>query len=204
MSKNIKYLLVLFVVLNSNNIFGQLTLGARVGVNYSDLRIANYNSPVIQDITTTSNFGYEAGLFARATILKFYIQPEIIFTQINGGIKMTTITNETKEYDFSLTRLDAPFPIGFKFGMASVFMGPVASFNLNSGASIFDHTYNYGTWSLLAGAGFNLGDFSLEIRYQRALIKHANEAEIIVGEDLYRLQMEMWTSQLIFALGYFF
>lgn len=197
-------LLLATFLLSTHWALGQLSIGARVAGNYSDLKISNYQHPIVADISTSSDFGYAFGFYAKASVLKFYVQPEIVFAQINADIDILLANEQQLNYRFKLNRLDVPIPVGFEFGAFNILAGPVASFNLNPGASLFNNTYNQGVWSFMAGAGVRFNDFMLEFRYESAMENHADQAELIIGEELYRVDMDARISLFVFTVGYTF
>ena len=56
----------------------------------------------------------------------------------------------------------------------------------------------------MGGLGVNIGDFVIDLRYQAALDNDASQAEIIVGEELFRVDMDSRVSVFTFTLGYTF
>ena len=182
----------------------QLNLGVRAGANLSDLKISSFDHPSIADVKLGSGLGWEAGFYARAKVLDFFVQPEIVLTQIYGDISILANSGTQQNETFQLNRMDVPIPLGFDFGPVCVYLGPVASFNLNSGASIYQEHYNQGTWSLLGGLGVHMGDFMVDLRYQSALMKFANQASINIDDQLYLVDTETRVSQFILSLGYTF
>lgn len=154
----------------------KFTFGIKGGVNYSNLKT--------QDNLTNENsvLGYQAGVFARIGG-HIYLQPELYLAtkgneytgiQTNGGI--TDIKGNIK-----FTTLDVPLLLGTKIGRNKLnlrFMGgPVISFILekdNNLGSVYNQVSDFGnyknqTLGLQAGAGFDIGNISIDARYEAGL-----------------------------------
>lgn len=154
----------------------KFTFGIKGGVNYSNLKTS--------DNLTNENsiLGYQAGVFTRIGGL-IYVQPELYLAtkgneytgiRTNGGI--TDIKGDIK-----FTTLDMPLLLGTKIGRNKSnlrFMGgPVISFILekdNNLGSVYNQVSDFGnyknqTLGLQAGAGIDLGNISIDARYEAGL-----------------------------------
>lgn len=182
----------------------QLDIGAKAGLTYGNVQISNIENDNISEIFVDNHIGFQAGFFGRINIIKFYIQPEILFTQINANLNIHSTDNRYKSVKYQLHRLDVPFPLGVKLGSFRIYAGPVASFNLNSAATMFNDVYKQGSWSLLGGVGINFWKMDIELKYEGALTEYATEASVEIGDEVHFVPLDVRNSQFILSLGYKF
>jgi len=165
-----KIILLLGIVLFSFGAYAQspVNFGIKAGITSAKLKTD------IDDITEEAKTGFEAGLFARVNIKKFYLQPELYYA-VKGGI----IKDGSLEQEIQLNTLDVPILVGYKIiGKGAfnfrVFAGPVASFIVNkkvdSGSDIIDDIVEKSLadaiWGAQMGAGIDVLIFTLDLRYE--------------------------------------
>ena len=167
-----KYLTILALVLFSTFVFGQFTIGPKVGYNASKL------STNIDTITSNFKSGFSIGAFVRIG-KRFYFQPEIYYTT-QGGVF------ESNEYNWkqkvNIGSLDIPALVGFKLIKGKVvnlriLAGPLASFVVNKSVKdaggilgpIENADINSVNWAIQAGAGLDVLFLTLDVRYQIGL-----------------------------------
>jgi hypothetical protein len=154
----------------------KFTFGIKGGINYSNLKTKD-------DLTNENSIlGYQAGVFARFGG-KLYLQPELYLgtkgNEYTGIQTNGSITNVKGNIKF--TTLDVPLLLGTKIGTNKLnlrFMGgPIISFILdedNSLGAAYNQVSDFGnyknqTLGLQAGAGFDLGNLTLDARYEAGL-----------------------------------
>ncbi|MEI6684317.1 MAG: porin family protein [Bacteroidota bacterium] len=185
MKKIIVFLLVLLpAIFTAETMFGQLSIGVKVGYNASKL------SANIDSVTTSFKSGMQFGAFVRIG-KKLYLQPELYYTT-QGGV-FTSNTQNWKQ-TVKIGSLDLPVLIGIKvldikMVNVRVLAGPEASFVINSLTSIEEGGINNSlgpltkgdfssvNWSLQAGAGVDVWRFTLDIRYQVGLSQMVKEVK---------------------------
>ena len=175
MKKTILILLLFFPALfSSETMFGQLSLGVKVGYNASKL------STNIDTVTTNFKSGFQFGAFVRFG-KKLYLQPELYYTTQGGVFESSTNTQNWKQ-TIKIGSLDVPVLVGYKLIDAKlvnlrILAGPTASFVVNK--SIADGGSSLGpvtnsdlksvNWSIQAGAGVDVWLLTLDVRYQIGL-----------------------------------
>jgi hypothetical protein len=200
--KKTAVLVILFLC--SVSLKAQLEVGVKGYFMQSDISLSDLESVNVSTVEVKNKPGFRAGLTSRITILKFYIQPEFVFTQFNAEIRATNSEGlETNSY-FLLHRFDVPILVGAKLADFRVFAGPVASFNLNSAAPMFDETWEKGSWNLMAGVGYALNNFELGVYYEWATEHYADRAIITIGDEVYDVPLTVKNSNFGFSVGYFF
>lgn len=155
----------------------KFNFGIKGGVNYSTIKTKD-------DLTNENSIlGYQAGIFARIGGAGMYFQPEVYlgtkgneYTAIETNGTITQTKGKVK-----FTNLDIPLLLGTKIGTNKLnlrFMGgPVFSFMLNEDNNLgttYNQVSNFGNYKnqalgLQAGAGIDLGNITLDARYEAGL-----------------------------------
>ena len=152
----------------------QLDFGVKAGLNYNSESIQS----VSEDVFTgaESKTGYHAGVWLRfkLPIIGFYLRPEIVYTNLENELLYKireTAPSQTTSYNFQ--KIDIPVLIGKKFfGIGNVFAGPSFQYILNSDFSLNDisevDTDGFSV-GLQFGAGIELGNLGIDVRWERGL-----------------------------------
>ena len=172
-----KYLLSLAILAIVSTVAkAQFSLGVKGGVNVSKINSDNVASSTIT--------GYQFGGWARFG-KGLYLQPELYLGSKGGHFDFQTQNNTTTEGgQVRFTTLDVPVLVGEQFGVSSlnfrIMAGPIYSYVLNQSDNFstnvsnayhdFGH-YNKSTLGYQAGAGIDLGNISLDARYEGGLTK---------------------------------
>lgn len=155
----------------SAQVVPSFSFGAKAGLNFSAF-------PANGKYDNSSQAGYLGGVWARFGALGFNFQPELYATAKNLTVK-DDAGNENKA---KFTSLDVPLLIGTKIGALGLggrfYGGPVFSFTVNkdqsfSGASseITKLNYKDANYGIQLGAGVDIKDFSVDLRYEGGLNK---------------------------------
>jgi len=172
------------LILSSGIIFGQFTIGPKVGYNASKL------STDLDTISSGFKSGFQIGVFVRIG-KKFYVQPELYYTTQGGVFESNTNNWQQK---VNIGSLDLPLLVGFKMLNAKVvnlriLAGPMASFVVNKSVKdaggilgpIENADLSTINWAIQLGAGLDVLFMTLDVRYQIGLnniIKDINNATI--------------------------
>lgn len=119
-----------------------------------------------------SQTGYHVGVFGRIGGGGFFVQPELLFTQTSGKF-----LNEDDQIKAEFNRLDIPVMVGMRFfKVLRLQAGPIASLNINSklkdaGSTVSDAEFKDATLGYQAGVGVDLGNLSIDGRYEGGLSK---------------------------------
>jgi hypothetical protein len=152
----------------------QFNLGIKGGINFSKIDADNFHN--------SSVTGYQAGVFARIGG-GLYLQPEAYISS-SGGDFDSYQNNTGYNAHIKFTNLDIPVLVGLRFGPknlnARIMAGPVYNYimsknenfsaNFNDAFNDFGH-YNNSTLGYQAGAGVDVGNITLDARYQGGLGK---------------------------------
>lgn len=139
--------------------------GLNYGANgdYFDSAANAYENP-------DSNVGYHLGVFGKVGD-KIYFRPELVYTKTKSDYENNSL---------DMSKLDAPLLIGFNvIGPLNVFAGPALQYILDTDYSgvTFGDVENDFTIGLNIGAGVNLGNLGIDLRYERGFSE--NEVTVI-------------------------
>lgn len=172
--------------------------GIKGGANFSKLK-------TVDDLTDENSIvGYHVGIFTRLGAAGLYLQPELYLgSKGNNFIKIEdTSGNEVQASGkVRFTTLDLPLLIGTKIGLSKLNLrlmaGPVASFVINENTS-FDSAYrnirdfgNYKkqNWAYQAGAGIDVGNLTVDLRYEGGLSNVSRSNEYNQKQNLVHLSL---------------
>jgi hypothetical protein len=116
--------------------------------------------------------GYHLGVFGRIGGAGFFVQPELLFTQTSGKF-----LNDQDQIKAQFNRLDIPVMVGMRFfKVLRLQAGPIASLNIDSklkeaGTTVRDVEFKNATLGYQAGLGIDLGNLSIDGRYEGGLSK---------------------------------
>lgn len=172
--------------------------GLKAGLNYNSNGDLFAEVPAAaEDITegSDSKVGYHVGVFGKLDFPKIYLRPELVYTKTKS---------EYDGSDFDMSKLDLPVLLGYKIiGPLSVFAGPSFQYILDTeleDAEIEDIKSDFSV-GLNIGAAVSLGNFGIDVRYERGFSK--NEAEFIYDEvPDSQGRLDSRPSQLIFSLSF--
>lgn len=173
------------------------TFGIKGGVNYSKLKTQG-------DLTDENSIaGYQVGIFTRLGGAGLYLQPELYlgskgndFVKVNTGSNSVAASGKVR-----FTTLDVPVLLGTKIGPSKLnlrFMaGPVISFVVDE-KTTFDSAYkniqnfdNYKNqnWAFQAGSGVDLGNLTVDLRYEAGLSNISKSSEYNQKQNLFHLSL---------------
>ena len=181
--------------------FAQLpsfTAGIKGGVNYSGLKTTD-------DLTDKNSIlGYQVGVFTRLGGAGLYLQPELYLgSKGNDFISFEDQNGNEVEAkgEVRFTSLDLPVLLGTKFGPNKLnfrlMAGPVISFIVDKnttfdtaydGVSDFDN-YKDQALGLQAGAGVDVGNFTVDLRYEAGLSNLSESDKYDQKQNLFHLSL---------------
>ena len=182
----------------------QIDFGLKAGLNYNSESIQS----VSEDVFTgaESKTGYHAGIWLRfkLPIIGFYLRPELVYTNLeNELLYKITPTQTTQPTSYNFQKIDLPVLIGKKFfGIGNVFAGPSFQYILNSDFSldtITDVDTDGFSVGLQFGAGIELGNLGIDVRWERGL--NAIESTFLNAINE-RVTFDTRVNQIIIGLSY--
>lgn len=190
--------------------------GPRVSVSSPSLKLKDITnissgSEAVQLLSDTdSKLGYQFGAFARVSLLGFYVQPELLFSNSNSELTFNIKDGEVEMDvvgEVKLNKIDIPVMIGKRFlKVVRVNAGPVFTMLLSedvdqAGASdtFTDITTNYKKSTIGAqfGVGIDISVLTVDLRYELGLQSLADD--ISVGNTKFNTDQRM--NQFLVSLG---
>lgn len=212
-------IILIFIVSISLTANAQIKFGAKIGLTSTSIKldetIDNLSNSEFDQLVvkgTNAKVGFQGGIFTRITILKLYIQPELLFTSTSGEVEITSIGGAqdgiTTVKDQKFRQIDFPIMIGYKAGPLRLQAGPVGTIILSSDPAldIFENVdveeeFNGATWGYQVGIGFDLfKKVTIDIKYEGSLSKLADG--VSVGDKSYNFDSR--NNQFVASLGFFF
>jgi opacity protein-like surface antigen len=205
-----RLLVVLFAVLVALPAFSQLKFGIKAGASTTSISMADLatvksgSAKYLLEKAEGANYGFHAGLFLRANISKFYIQPEVLFATRSNEYTFKSVGTLTDSATVkqSLNRLDIPIMLGLKFGPVRINGGPVGSLKIGSPKELIsnsdvDQMVASMTFGYQAGLGLDLfKKLTIDLRYEGSLSKYQNKIEGVTLDDR--------PNAFLLSLGYMF
>ena len=144
--------------------FSQFEYGLKGGLNFgSSGDIVVVTDQLQKEGDLTSNTGYHLGVYSEVYFLVFYLRPEFQYTKLSSQFEDDLIDNE---------RIELPLSLGYSIlGPISLFLGPIAYYNLSQKANEFKLEKIQNTTSLgfHIGARLKLGALGVDVRYEKDL-----------------------------------
>ena len=203
-----KIILVVIFALGINQFAtSQVDFGIKGGINYNSDSFQDVKDDVFSG--AESKTGFHAGIWTRIKlpIVGLYIRPELVYTKLSSKVtfNQTTPVILQKKTNYNFQKIDLPILLGKKlFGFAHVFGGPSFQYILESDFDINDlKEVNSDGFSLglQFGAGVELGDLGLEVRWERALSDTETE---FVDNNTNGVNFDTRVNQIIVGLSYKF
>ena len=144
--------------------FSQFEYGLKGGLNFgSSGDIVVVTDQLQKEGDLTSKTGYHLGVYSEVYFLMFYLRPEFQYTKLSSQFEDNLIDNE---------RIELPLSLGYSIlGPISLFLGPIAYFNLSQKANEFklEKIQNTTSLGLHIGARLKLGALGVDVRYEKGL-----------------------------------
>ncbi|NQX53849.1 porin family protein [Pedobacter panaciterrae] len=186
-------LFVCFNLVAFSQVLPSFQMGLKAGANLSKLSTEN-------TFSSDNRAGYYAGIWTRIGAAGIHLQPELYLSGKNTTLKASS----GEENKVKFTSLDVPILVGTKLGAAGVGLrlntGPVVSFILDdeqsfgqAAGSVFKGNFKGQNFAWQFGAGVDIGNLGLDLRYEAGLSK--------IGKDGYNdTKLSLFTFGLAYRL----
>ena len=189
-------ILTLCIIFFAGSASAQITLGPRIGMSSSQVKIDRTTDNGLELETGDRVVGFHVGAFARISLLGLYVQPEILFTSAGGEVELTDASgtrDQILEYD--LNKLDIPVMAGTKIAFFRLQAGPVFSFLLDDGFSASeDVNLNNAVVGYQAGIGLDISKLVIDVKYEGNLSK--------VGDRIEGINVDQRANQFLLSVGW--
>lgn len=201
-----KILIVLFAFLLAAPLFSQVQFGIKAGAStdftFTDQTFTN-TSVTIQNLKT-AEWGFQGGVFMRASFSGFYIQPELLFATATNSVTYEDVEagGAPVIYNQKFNKLNIPLLLGFKVAFLRIHAGPAASVMIGEPQDVIEGaTYKSMTFGYQAGIGFDLfKKLTLDVRYEGNLNQFGDQ--ITIGGETFTLDDR--TGALLLHAGFIF
>ena len=198
-------LLLLFLVCFSAAKAQEFALGVKAGLTSTQVIGSDFKS-----FSSPDNYnGFLVGAYARVGLVSFYIQPEILFRNLNFSVT----NNNNSSASNNLSYIDVPVLFGKKFfKLVRVSVGPNFQFLVNkditvsnaSGAAdpIKEGDFKNFVLGAQAGLGVDVWKLSFDMRYDFSLTQIGAAAQLVNNNN--SVDFSTRASMLQFSIGYRF
>lgn len=180
-----KRIILFFAALSiSFSSYSQLfEIGPRVELTTSNLNLKEEFETLKSE---GSILGFKAGLYTRISLLGFYVQPEVLFSQQGGEISVNDGSNAIDEVaKLQYNKIDVPVMIGKRFAKVFRFnFGPTFSYVLSDEVSNLNdltdvaQNYNDAIIGYQVGIGLDISKLRLDVKYEGNLSKFGDSISI--------------------------
>lgn len=211
-----KTLLLLCTLLLSFSTFAQkISWGPKISISSPTLKLSDLSSTGIENqavsLLDQSNpsIGFQLGIFARASFLGFYIQPEVLLSNSSSEISYSDLSDVENPLDLvgdvKLNKLDVPLLFGKRFfKILRVNAGPVFTLLLsqnvkqpNNTAKEIETNYKDSTVGAQLGIGLDLAIVTIDLRYEIAL-QNISEG-LTIGDTQFAADQRL--NQILISVG---
>ncbi len=198
-------LLLLFLVCFSGSKAQEFVLGVKAGLTSTQVIGSDFKS-----FSSPDNYnGFLVGAYTRVGLVSFFIQPEILFRNLNFSVA----NNNNSSASNNLSYIDVPVLFGKKFlKLVRVSAGPNFQFLVNkditvSNASSAVDTIKEGDFKNFvlgaqAGLGVDVWKLSFDVRYDFSLTQIGEAAKLVNNNN--SVDFSTRASMFQFSIGYRF
>jgi hypothetical protein len=177
MKRNVFFLAFVLV---ASIAFGQFSIGAKGGLNFSKLP-ENVQGGTAGEIVTALDevyTGYHFGAIVYFGFSSGYVQAELLYSQTGQDMQIDLGTTENFESKFRT--IDIPINAGIRFGPIKLGAGPVFSYLIKNDDTLgpdidFGQKLKELTLGYQIGTGLKLGKLIIDLKYQGNLTKYGEE-----------------------------
>jgi opacity protein-like surface antigen len=181
-----KIIVIVLALVLAAPLFSQLKFGIKAGAStdftFTDQTIQGTNVDVVLQNAKDAEWGFQGGVFMRAAIAGFYIQPELLLATATNSVTYEDIEagGAPVVYNQKFNKLNIPVLLGLEVGPLRINAGPAASVMISDPKEIIEGaTYKRVTFGYQAGVGIDLlKRLTLDLRYEGNLNQFGDEIEI--------------------------
>ncbi len=201
-----KHFILAMMLLSGIAAFGQnSSFGIKGGLNYGATGdLTTFSILGEGKVDSENKAGYHLGIFGKFEFAGIFLQPELVYTQLNSGFE-----NNDLDARYDISKIDAPILLGINIlGPLNIKAGPSLQyiiddeFEANSDSFDLEDPENSVTVGYQVGAGLQLGNLGIDLRYEGAF----QENEVVSSADVQDAGFRIDTrpKQWIVSLSYKF
>ncbi|TBW25680.1 outer membrane beta-barrel protein [Gramella sp. KN1008] len=196
-----KLMLLAFLFSGASVLAQSAEFGIKGGLNYGATGEYESFNDVSGDFTSSfedgeNKTGFHAGLFAQFEIVGIFLQPELMYTELN---------TEYSDFDYKLSKIDAPVLLGLNvLGPLNIKAGPSFQYILKNeieeaGFEIEDVERDI-TVGYQLGAGIDLGRLGFDLRHEGSFQDNFAQGGEVATDSGFKIDSR--PSQWILSLSY--
>ncbi|MEL6141854.1 MAG: outer membrane beta-barrel protein [Bacteroidota bacterium] len=175
--KNLKFPLLLLLVLSFSGLSAQFQFGIKAGLATSSLegeqlRLTGEGLEDIMLALEEADYGIQAGIFMRLFLGdKLFLQPEFTFNTMEANFRLDD-PDQDEAFIFSerYNNIDVPLLIGYKLGPLNLQAGPVGHFFFENTSDIitqegWDQAFETFNIGYALGGALDIGPLTIDVRY---------------------------------------
>ena len=158
-----KIIVIILALVLAAPLFSQVKFGLKAGAStdftFTNQTFEGTNVEVILQNAKNAEWGFQGGVFMRATFSGFYIQPELLLATATNSVTYEDVEagGAPVIYNQKFNKLNIPVLLGVKVGPLRLNAGPAASVMITDPKEIIEGaTYKRATFGYQAGLGFDL------------------------------------------------
>jgi opacity protein-like surface antigen len=188
-----KFIVIILALVLAAPLYSQVKFGIKAGAStdftFTDQTFQGTNFNVILQNAKDAEWGFQGGVFMRASFSGFYIQPELLLATATNSVTYEDVEagGAAEIYSQKFNKLNIPVLLGVKVGPLRLNAGPAASVMITDPKEIIEGaTYKRATFGYQAGVGFDLlKRLTFDLRYEGNLNQFGDEIEI--GDQTFNL-----------------
>ncbi|NLD62955.1 MAG: PorT family protein [Bacteroidales bacterium] len=188
-----KFIVIILALVLAAPLYSQVKFGIKAGAStdftFTDQTFQGTNFNVILQNAKDAEWGFQGGVFMRASFSGFYIQPELLLATATNSVTYEDVEagGAAEIYSQKFNKLNIPVLLGVKVGPLRLNAGPAASVMITDPKEIIEGaTYKRATFGYQAGVGIDLlKRLTFDLRYEGNLNQFGDEIEI--GDQTFNL-----------------
>jgi len=185
-----KILVILSVFLLALPLYSQVKFGIKAGAStdftFTNQTLQGTNINVILQNAKNAEWGFQGGVFMRASFAGFYLQPEFLLATATNSVSYDDVEQGGAPviYNQKFNKINIPVLLGYKIGFFRLNAGPAAAILITDPKEIIEGaTYKKATFGYQAGVGIDvLKRLTFDIRYEGNLNQFGDKITI-AGQD---------------------
>jgi len=181
-----KILVILSVFLLALPLYSQVKFGIKAGAStdftFTNQTLQGTNINVILQNAKNAEWGFQGGVFMRASFAGFYLQPEFLLATATNSVSYDDVEQGGAPVIFNqkFNKINIPVLLGYKIGFFRLNAGPAAAILITDPKEIIEGaTYKKATFGYQAGVGIDvLKRLTFDIRYEGNLNQFGHKITI--------------------------
>lgn len=185
-----KILVILSVFLLALPLYSQVKFGIKAGAStdftFTNQTLQGTDVNVILQNAKNAEWGFQGGVFMRASFAGFYLQPEFLLATATNSVTYEDVEagGAPVIYNQKFNKINIPVLLGYKIAFLRLNAGPAAAILITDPKEIITGaTYKRATFGYQAGVGIDIFKrLTFDLRYEGNLNQFGDKITI-AGQD---------------------